>query len=390
MYTGRTVFAQLMMFMPENEFQKCVDHYKGDYRVRSFSCREHFLVMSFAQLTGRESLRDIENCLTAFSNKLYHSGIKQPISRSTLADANEKRDWRIYADFAQVLIKEARPLYFNDKDFRLDLDNMVYAFDSTTIDLCLSLYPWAKFHHQKGAVKMHTLLDLRGSIPIFIDITEGAVHDINSLDKMPVDPGSYYIMDKGYVDFHRLYTLIHQRRAFYVSRAKDNIRYEAISSSEVDKTAGIISDQLVILTGYKSSKYYPEEFRLVVYEDYATSVVYTFMTNDFNLPALTIAELYRERWKIELFFKWIKQHLHIKAFYGTSPNAVYCQIWIAICTYLLIAIAKKKLDMAISLYTFAQTMGLTLFEKTPIKELFDNNINFYNLSDENQLSIWDS
>jgi hypothetical protein len=390
MYTGRTVFAQLMMFMPENEFQKCVDHYKGDYRVRSFSCREHFLVMSFAQLTGRESLRDIENCLTAFSNKLYHSGIKQPISRSTLADANEKRDWRIYADFAQVLIKEARPLYFNDKDFRLDLDNMVYAFDSTTIDLCLSLYPWAKFHHQKGAVKMHTLLDLRGSIPIFIDITEGAVHDINSLDKMPVDPGSYYIMDKGYVDFHRLYTLIHQRRAFYVSRAKDNIRYEAISSSEVDKTAGIISDQLVILTGYKSSKYYPEEFRLVVYEDYATSVVYTFMTNDFNLPALTIAELYRERWKIELFFKWIKQHLHIKAFYGTSPNAVYCQIWIAICTYLMIAIAKKKLNLAISLYTFAQTMGLTLFEKTPIKELFDNNINFYNLSDENQLSIWDS
>jgi hypothetical protein len=390
MHIGKTVFAQLMMFMPENEFQKCVDHYKGDYRVRSFSCREHFLVMSFAQLTGRESLRDIENCLTAFSNKLYHSGIKQPISRSTLADANEKRDWRIYADFAQVLIKKARPLYFDDKEFRLDLDNMVYAFDSTTIDLCLSLYPWAKFHHQKGAVKMHTLLDLRGSIPIFVDITEGAVHDINSLDKMPVEPGSYYIMDKGYVDFHRLYTLIHQCRAFYVSRAKDNIRYKAISSSEVDKTSGIISDQLVRLTGYKSSKSYPEEFRLVVYEDYATSVVYTFMTNDFNLPALTIAELYRERWKIELFFKWIKQHLHIKAFYGTSLNAVYCQIWIAICTYLLIAIAKKKLDMAISLYTFAQTMGLTLFEKTPIKELFNNNIYFNNLSDENQLLIWDS
>lgn len=390
MYTGKTVFAQLMMFMPDHEFQKCVDHYNGDYRVRSFSCREHFLVMSFAQLTGRESLRDIENCLTAFSNKLYHSGIKQPISKSTLADANEKRDWRIYADFAQVLIKKARPLYFDDKDFRLDLDNMVYAFDSTTIDLCLSLYPWAKFHHQKGAVKMHTLLDLRGSIPMFIDITEGAVHDINSLDKMPVEPGSYYIMDKGYVDFHRLYTLIHQSRAFYVSRAKDNIRYEAISSSEVDKTAGIISDQLVRLTGYKSSKSYPEEFRLVVYEDYSTSVVYTFMTNDFDLPALTIAELYRERWKIELFFKWIKQHLHIKTFYGTSPNAVYCQIWIAICTYLLIAIAKKKLDMAISLYTFAQTMGLTLFEKTPIKELFSNKINLYNLSDEIQLSLWDS
>jgi hypothetical protein len=390
MHIGKTVFAQLMMFMPDHEFQKCVDHYNGDYRVRSFSCREHFLVMSFAQLAGRESLRDIENCLTAFSSKLYHSGIKHPVSKSTLADANEKRDWRIYADFGQVLIKKARPLYFDDKDFRLDMDNMVYAFDSTTIDLCLSLYPWAKFHHQKGAVKMHTLLDLRGSIPIFVDITEGAVHDINSLDKMPVEPGSYYIMDKGYVDFYRLYTLIHQCKAFFVSRAKDNIKYEAISFSEVDKTAGIISDQIVRLTGYKSSRIYPEEFRLVVYEDYETSVVYSFMTNDFNLPALTIAELYRERWKIELFFKWIKQHLQIKAFYGTSPNAVYCQIWIAICTYLLIAIAKKKLDLAISLYTFAQTMGLTLFEKTPIKELFNSKFNFNNLSDESQLSIWDS
>lgn len=390
MYTGKTVFAQLMMFMPEHEFQKCVDHYKGDYRVRSFTCREHFLVMSFAQLTGRESLRDIENCLTAFSNKLYHSGIKHSISRSTLADANEKRDWRIYADLAQILINKARPLYFDDKDFRLDLENMVYAFDSTTIDLCLSLYPWAKFHHEKGAVKMHTLLDLRGSIPIFVDITEGAVHDINALDKMPVEPGSYYIMDKGYVDFQRLYTLIHQRRAFFVSRAKDNIQYEAISTSEVDITAGIISDQIVRLTGYISSRKYPEEFRLIVYEDFETNVVYTFMTNDLILPALTIAELYRERWKIELFFKWIKQHLHIKAFYGTSQNAVYCQIWIAICTYLLIAIAKKKLELAISLYTFAQTMGLTLFEKTPIKELFNSKFNFNNLSDESQLSFWNS
>jgi hypothetical protein len=390
MYTGKTVFAQLMMFMPEYEFQKCVDQYKGDYRVRKFPCREHFLVMSFAQLTGRESLRDIENCLTAFSGKLYHSGIKQPISRSILADANEKRDWRIYADFAQVLIRKARPLYFDDKEFRLDLDNMVYAFDSTTIDLCLSLYPWARFHHQKGAVKMHTLLDLRGSIPVFVDVTEGAVHDINVLDRMPVEPGSYYVMDKGYVDFHRLYTLIHQCRAFYVTRAKENLRCEIISSGKADQSAGIISDQMVRLTGYKSSRSYPEMFRLVIYEDYASEVVYKFITNDFNLPALTIAELYRERWKIELFFKWIKQHLHIKAFYGTSPNAVYCQIWIATCTYLLIAIAKKKLDLAISLYTFAQTMGLTLFEKTPIKELFNNNNNPLNLSDENHLLIWNS
>jgi len=390
MYTGKTVFAQLMKFMPEYEFQKCVDHYKGDYRVRTLHCREHFLVMSFAQLTGRESLRDIENCLLAFSGKLYHSGISKPVSRSTLADANEKRDWRIYADFAQILIKQARPLYIEDNDFRIDLDNMVYAFDSTTIDLCLSLYPWAKFHHQKGAVKMHTLLDLRGSIPVFIDITEGSVHDVNSLDVLPIEPGSYYILDKGYIDFHRLYTLIHQSRAFFVTRAKDNMQYEIISSADVDQEAGLISDQLVKLTGYKSSKSYPEAFRLVIYEDYATDTVYTFMTNDFDLPALSIAELYRERWKVELFFKWIKQHLHIKAFYGTSQNAVACQIWIAICTYLLMAIAKKQLDLSISLYTFAQTLGLTLFEKTPIKELFNNNNLIKNLSDENQLSLWDS
>ena len=346
--------------------------------------------MSFAQLTGRESLRDIENCLKAFSGKLYHSGISKPIPRSTLADANEKRNWRIYADFAQILIKQARPLYIEDNEFRVDLDNMVYAFDSTTIDLCLSLFPWAKFHHHKGAVKMHTLLDLRGSIPIFIDITEGSVHDINSLDVMPVEPGSYYIMDKGYIDFYRLYTLFHQARAFFVTRAKDNLQCKVISSAEVDKEAGLISDQMVRLTGYKSSKSYPEEFRLVIYEDYATDTVYTFMTNDFDLPALSIAELYRERWKIETFFKWIKQHLHIKAFYGTSQNAVHCQIWIAVCTYLLVAITKKKLDLAISLYTFAQTLGLTLFEKTPIKELFTNKNITNNPSDENQLLLWNS
>jgi hypothetical protein len=388
MHIGKTVFAQLMTFMPEYEFQKSVDHYKGDYRVRKLTCREHFLVMSFAQLTGRESLRDIENCLTAFSGKLYHSGFSKPVSRSTLADANEKRNWRIYADFAQVLIKQARPLYINDNDFRVDLDNMVYAFDSTTIDLCLSLYPWAKFHHQKGAVKMHTLLDLRGSIPVFIDITEGSVHDVNLLDVMPIEPGSYYIMDKGYIDFYRLYNYFHQALAYFLMRAKDNLRCEVISSAEVDKDTGLISDQIVKLTGYKSSKSYPDEFRLVIYEDYATNTFYPFMMNDFGLPALSIAELYREHWKIELFFKWIKQHLHIKAFYGTSQNAVACQIWIVTCTYLLIATAKKKLDLAITLYTFAQTLGLTLFEKTPIKELFNNKNLVNNLSDENQLSLW--
>jgi hypothetical protein len=260
MYTGKTVFAQLINFMPEYEVQKCVDHYKGDYRVRTLTCREHFLVMSFAQLTGRESLRDIENCLTAFSGKLYHSGINSPVSRSTLADANEKRNWHIYADFAQILIKQARPLYIDDNDFRVDLDNVVYAFDSTTIDLCLSLYPWAKFHHQKGAVKMHTLLDLRGSIPVFIDITEGSVHDVNSLDVMPVEPGSYYMMDKGYIDFHRLYTLFHQARAFFVTRAKDNLQCKVISSAEVDKEAGLISDQVVKLTGYCPLNLIPRSF----------------------------------------------------------------------------------------------------------------------------------
>lgn len=390
MHIGRTVFSQIMMFMPEYEFNKCVTRYKGDYRVRNFSCREHFLVMSFAQMSGRESLRDIENCLTAFSSKLYHCGLSRPVSKSTLADANEKRNWRIYADFAQVLIKKARPLYFKDKEFRLDIDNMVYAFDSTTIDLCLSLFPWARFRHHKGAVKMHTLLDLRGSIPIFVDITEGAVHDVNSLDKMPIEPGSYYVMDKAYIDFHRIYTLFHQNRALYVSRAKDNIKYQTVSSSPVDKITGVISDQLVRLTGYKSSKSYPDVFRLVVYEDFATNIVYTFITNDFDLPALTIAELYRERWKVELFFKWIKQHLRIKSFYGTSPNAVHCQIWIAICTYLLMAIAKKKLKLAITLYTFAQTLGLTLFEKTPIKELFEINNSIKYMSETNQLSLWNS
>ena len=390
MYTGKTVFAQLMKFLPEYEFQKCVDQYKGDYRVRKLTCREHFLVMSFAQLTGRESLRDIAACLTAFSGKLYHSGISRPVSKSTLADANEKRDWRIYADFAQILIKQARPLYIEDNDFNVDLDKLAYAFDSTTIDLCLSLYPWAKFRHQKGAVKMHTLLDLRGSIPVFIDITEGSVHDVNSLDNLPIEPGSYYMMDKGYIDFHRLYTLFHQARAFFVTRAKDNLRCEIISEAEVDKETGLISDKIVRLTTYKSAKSYPEELRLVDYEDYATNTVYSFMTNDFDLPALSIEELYRERWKVESFFKWIKQHLHIKAFYGTSQNAVHCQIWIAVSTYLLIAIAKKKHDLAISLYTFAQTLGLTLFEKTPIKELFNNKNVIKNLSDENQLSLWDS
>ena len=388
MYYGKTVFAQLVRFMPEYEFKKCVNRYKGNHRVRTLTCREQFQVMCFAQLAGRESLRDIENCLKAFSNKLYHSGLRQPVPRATLADANEKRNWRIYADFAQILVKQARPLYLNDNDFRVELDNMVYALDSTTIDLCLSLFPWAKFRHHKGAIKMHTLIDIRGSIPVFIDITEGAKHDVKVLDTMPIEPGAYYVMDKAYIDFSRLYTLIHQSQAFFVTRAKSNMKYKVHSALLVDKDTGVTKDQIVSLTGTKSSKTYPEVFRLVEYEDYSNSVVYVFMTNDFKLPAISIAELYRDRWKVETFFKWIKQHLNIKSFYGTNQNAVFCQIWIAVCAYLLLAIAKKKLQLPVTLYTFAQTVGLTLFEKTDIKELFENKGILENRSNKDQLSIW--
>ena len=371
MNTGKTVFAQLMTMLPEYEFDKCVARYKGNYRVRNFSCRDHFYVMSFAQLTRRESLRDIENCLTAFSAKLYHCGIKHAVPRNTLAKANELRSWQIYADFAQVLIDIARPLYRDDKDFRLDIDNLVYAFDSTTISLCLTLCPWATFREHKGGVKMHTLLDMRGQIPVFVHLTDASVHDVKAIDELYIEPAAIYVMDKGYVDFFRLFNLIHQKRAFFVTRAKDNMVYEVVSSNEVDKQTGVISDEYVKLTGYKSSREYPEKFRMVTYEDFSTGVVYRFITNNFELPSITISELYRERWNVELFFKWIKQHLKIKSFYGTTRNAVYSQIWIAICTYLLIAIAKKRMRIEQSLYTFSQTLGLTLFEKMPINEIFN-------------------
>ena len=390
MNAGKTVLSQLMMFRSDFQFQRCVDRYKGDFRVRRFTCNEHFLVMSFAQLAARESLRDIENCLTAFSSKLYHSGIRSVTARSTLADANEKRDWRIYADYAQVLIKQARPLYADDPNFRLDIDNMVYALDSTTIDLCLSLFPWAKFRKTKGAVKMHTILDLRGSIPIYVDITNASVHDVNTLDTIPVEAGSYYIMDKGYTDFNRLYDKIHKQQAFFVTRSKDNINFTTVGKQIVDSTTGVLDDVTIRLTGYYTARKYPVELRLVTYEDFTDGKVYHFLTNNFSLDSLTIAELYRERWKIELFFKWIKQHLRIKAFYGTSENAVNCQIWIAICTYLLAAIAKKKLNIPVSLYTFTQTLGLALFEKTNIKELFSGNNNLNKQSDYPLLPLWEN
>lgn len=389
MNTGKTVFAQLMSFLPTYEFNKCVEKYKGNHSVRNFTCKEHFYVMGFAQLTYRESLRDIESCLKAFSNKLYHSGIKQPVAKSTLAEANESRDWRIYADYAQVLIKETRDLYRQDNEFKLDVENMVYALDSSTIDLCLSLFPWAKFRKNKGAVKMHTLLDLRGSIPTFVHLTDGLCHDVNVMDHIVVEPGAIYVMDKGYVDYFRFYTILHEQRAFFVTRAKDNMAARRVYSRKVDKTTGLKYDQSVKLTNYYVKKDYPDYLRRIKYHDDETGKVYVFLTNNFELPALTIAQLYKERWKIELFFKWIKQHLRIKAFYGTSRNAVYTQIWIAICMYLLVAIVKKKMKLEPSLYTLLQIFSLTLFEKMPINELFINtNYNLTSPDISNQLNIW--
>jgi transposase len=345
--------------------------------------------MSFAQLTYRESLRDIEACLIALSAKLYHCGIKHPVSKSTLAEANENRNWRIYADFAQILIKEARRLYRSDNDFLLDIDNMAYALDSTTIDLCLNLFPWAKFRKSKGAVKMHTLLDLRGSIPTFIEITDGLCHDVNVLDLIEIEPGAIYVMDMGYVDYKRLYT-IHQKKGFFVTRAKTNMACKRVYSRPVDKACGLRCDQSVRLTGFYASKDYPELMRRIKYFDAETGNNYVFLTNNFEHEAFIIAQLYKERWKIELFFKWIKQHLRIKNFYGTSSNAVYSQIWIAICSYLLVAIVKKKLKIEYSLYTLLQIFSLSLFEKVPINELFTiNNYNLSTLEDPNQLKLFD-
>ena len=367
---GKTVFAQLMSMMPEYEFDKCVARYKGNHRVRNFTCRDHFYVMSFAQLTQRDSLRDIENCLNAVSNKLYHCGIRHAVPRNTLAKANELRNWRIYADFAGVLVDIARPMYQADNSFRLDIDNLVYAFDSSTISLCLKLCPWATFRKGKGGVKMHTLLDLRCNLPVYVYLTEASIHDVRLLDKLYIEPAAIYVMDKGYVDFYRLFNLIHEKRAFFVTRAKDNIQFTVESSMPIDLDTGVISDQMIRLTGYKSSREYPESFRMVVYEDFSTSVVYRFITNNTEFDALTIAELYRERWQVELFYKWIKQHLKIKSFYGTSQNAVFCQIWIALCMYLIIAIAKKRYKIDQSLYSFSQICGITPFEKVPLNELF--------------------
>ena len=388
MNSGQTIFSQIMVFIPIYNFDKCVREYNGNYRTRNFRCWDQFLCMSFAQLSYRESLRDINACLNAQPNKLYHMGIRGNMSISNLSRANEKRDWRIYADFAHVLISKARVLYYDDSDFLLDLGNTIYALDSTTIDLCLSLFPWAKFRKHKAAIKLHTLLDLLGSIPSFIEITTGIVHDVNILDILIPEPGSYYIMDRGYLDFERLYRL-HQDKAFFVIRTKKNLAFRRLYSNPVDKTTGLRCDQIVKLTGYKSSHFYSDKLRRVKYYDEKNDRYLVFLSNNFNLSALTIAELYRNRWKIELFFKWIKQHLKIKAFFGTSPNAVKTQIWIAISVYVLVAIIKKSLKIELSLYTILQIFSVSLFEKVPIYQLLTETTSQYlNRHPSNQLNLW--
>ena len=364
MDSGRTIFSQLTDFLPQREFRKCVECYRGNHKIKTFSCWDQFLCMTFAQLTYRESLRDIQACLRVSGRKLYHMGIRGKVSRNTLANANKVRDWRIYADFAQVLIKEARMLYAGDA-FAAELNNTVYALDASTIDLCMSLFPWAKFRTTKSAVKLHTLLDLRGNIPALIIITDGKVHDANILDELVPEPGAIYIMDRGYLDFARLF-LMHQSRAFFVIRAKKNLDCRRLYSHPVDKSTGLQCDQEVMLNGYQARKRYPERLRRIRYFDAKNNKRFVFLTNNFELPALSITELYRCRWQVELFFKWIKQHLRIKKFYGTSANAVKTQIWTAISIYVLVAIIKKRLGLDRSLYSILQILSVSLFEKTPI------------------------
>jgi len=367
MNTPSTVFAQVMAFLPMHEFRKCVRRYRGNYKVKRFSCLDQFLCLAFAQLTYRESLRDIVSCLRTMKNRLYHMGIRSPVSRNNLAHANEMRDWRIYADFAHVLIAEARTLY-RDEDIGLDLQNTGYAFDSTTIDLCLSLFPWAFFRKRKGAIKLHTLLDLRGAIPTFIHITEGKTHDVRILDILPLEPGSFYILDRGYLDYSRLYTL-HQGRTFFVTQAKSNLQSRRLRSRAVDKTMDLTSDQTIVLTGPKSKFEYPEPLRRVRFYDRENDRHLIFLTNNFLLPALTIAKLYKLRWQVELFFRWIKQNLRIKSFYGTSENAVRTQIWVAIAIYALVAIIRKRMDLKPPLYNILQILSVTAFEKVPLNQL---------------------
>ncbi|MGD8892062.1 MAG: IS4 family transposase [Desulfobacterales bacterium] len=389
MNKGQTIFSQIIDFLPKKKFRQCVNRYGGNYCVRSFTCFDQFLCMAFAQLTYRESLRDIECCLRAMRGKLYHMGIRGKVSRSTLAYANENRDWRIYCDFAQILIHEARQLYSND-DFGLQLQETVYALDATIIDLCLSVFPWARFRKTKGGIKLHTLLDLKGSIPSFIAITEAGVHEVNILDELLPEAGAIYIMDRGYLDFERLYVL-HQCASFFVVRAKANTRLRRLYSTPVDKSSGLRCDQIVIPTGFYPRKNYPDKLRRVVFVDSDKDNRLNLLTNQMTLPALTIAELYRCRWQVELFFKWIKQHLRIKAFYGTSENAVKTQIWVAISVYVLVAIIKKRMKLDLSLYTILQIFSITLFEKMHILQaLTETDYKNKITSGHIQLNLFDS
>ena len=372
MNQGKLVFAQVMQHLPLTTFRRCVDRYSGERKVQSFSCLDQFLCMAFAQLTFRESLRDIEACLRAHPTKLYHLGLRSAVARNTLANANAVRDWRIYADFAQSLIRIARPLYV-DEPFGVDLKDTVYAFDATTIDLCLSVFPWAPFQRSKGAIRLHTLLDLRGNIPTFIHISDGRTGEVTVLDQLVPEAGAFYIMDRGFLDFERLYRL-HQAGSFFVTRAKSNTKAQRRYSRRVDRSTGLICDQIVFLTGKFTPDYYLAPLRRIRYKDPQTNKALTFLTNNFNLPALTITELYRCRWQVELFFKWIKQHLRIKAFFGTSENAVKSQVWIAVSVYVLVAIVKKRLQISASLYQILQILSLTLFERTQLDQLLARSI----------------
>jgi hypothetical protein len=388
MNTGKTLFAQLMDFLPWTTFTRIVDRYDGNRRVRTFPCAEQFRAMAFAQLTYRESLRDIEACLSAQSHKLYHMGFREPVRRSTLADANESRDWRIYAEFAQRLIAQARRLYAQE-DLGLELANTVYALDSTTIDLCLSVFPWALFRTTKSAVKMHTLLDLKGSIPSFIHISDGKMGDVHALDLLVPEAGAIYVMDRGYIDFARLHAL-HRAGSFFVTRAKSNLSAHRVYSKTVDRGTGLVCDQTIALDGFYSAKDYPEHLRRVRFKDPDSGKGLVFLSNHFDLPALTVCALYKSRWQVELFFKWIKQHLRIKQFYGTSENAVKTQIWIAISVYVLVAIVKKKLDLKASLYTLLQILSVTLFEKMSLQQaLIASQYKTEDTDAGNQLDLFD-
>ena len=388
MNAGQTVFSQVLDHVPRYEFRKCVARYRGDYRNKGFSCWDQFLAMAFAQMTYRDSLRDIEACLRALGSKRYHMGFRSRVARTTLADANERRDWRIYADFAQVLIGIARPLYAEDS-MGVELDQGLYALDSTTIDLCLSLFPWARFRRSKAAVKMHTLLDLHGNIPAFIHVTDGRVHDVNVLDYIAPEAGAFYVMDRAYVDFERLF-LFTICSAFFVVRTKKNLVLQRRYSHPVDKTSGLRSDQTVILTAIDSARAYPDPLRRISFVDADTNQRLKFLTNNFALPALTIAQIYKCRWQVELFFRWIKQHLRIKSFYGTSENAVKTQIWIAVSVYVLVAIIRKRLGIDRSLYQILQILSITILEKTPILRAFQTtDSELESMLDSNQLVLFD-